>query len=120
MDNKEDDLAVEYLHHVLMNETRDYLSRGRPFANFGDTEMQELWVAAFERCFAERSQEQRRNMDDAAAELRLRNIEPPHDRVKAVVEQLRLDLNRRGPDAPSESLDRAIEEFLEARIKPKN
>jgi hypothetical protein len=117
---REDDLAKEYLLHVQMNETRDYLSRGRCFENSGDAELQELWVVAFRRFFAERSLESRDEMSDAAAELNLRSLEPPLDRVEDLTQKLLSELNRRGPDASSESLERTNEEFLEARSKPKN
>jgi hypothetical protein len=82
-DKKEDDLAVQYLHHALMNETREYVLRGRALAEWSDAEVQDLWVATFERWFGERTTEHQRNNDDAAAELRHRKLEPPYDRVKA-------------------------------------
>jgi hypothetical protein len=116
----EDALATEFLQHALMNETREYLSRGRMLSESSDEELQEIWVATFERWFAERTAENTRNMDDAAAELRLRNLEPPYDRVKDTTEKIQAEIKRLGPNSPSESLDRSIDEFFAARKKPKN
>jgi hypothetical protein len=62
MDEKEDDLAVEYLHHALMNETREYLARGRSLAGSSNSEVEEVWVATFGRWFDERTAENVRNM----------------------------------------------------------
>jgi hypothetical protein len=120
VNEKDDDISAEYLHHALMNETRDYLARGRRLAASSDQEVQNVWVAAFERWFEQKTAENVRNMDDAAAELRLRNLEPPYDRVKAKTEELQAAIQRLGPNAPSASLDQTIDEFLVARSKPKN
>ena len=120
IDKMGDDLAIELLHHAQMIETRDYLERGRALASQTVDEIKSVWVAMFERWFDEKTAENRRNMDDAAAELRLRDLEPPYDRVKAKTDELQAEIKRLGPDAFSEELDEEIDEFLEARKKPKN
>jgi hypothetical protein len=119
-DQKYDDIATEYLHHALMNEAREYVVRGRSLGGSSDSEVQDIWVAAFRRWFDERTTANARNMDDAAAELRLRNIEPPYDRVKDKTDKIQAEIKRLSPDAPSEALGRSIDEFFEARKKPKN
>jgi hypothetical protein len=120
VNEKDNDIAAEYLHHALMNETRDYLARGRGLAGSSDQEVRDVWVAAFERWFEQKTDGNARNMDDAAAELRLRELEPPYDRVKAKTEEIQAAIKRLGPDAPSETLDQTISEFLVVRSKPKN
>ena len=119
-DEKGDDLAIELLQHAQMKETQDYVGRGRALASQTDDEVESVWVAMFERWFDEKTAENRRNMDDASAELRLRDLEPPYDRVKAKTDELQAEIKRLGPDAFSEGLDEEIDEFLEARKKPKN
>jgi hypothetical protein len=119
-DEKGDDLAIEQLQHAQMKETRDYVERGRGLASQTDDEVKSVWVAMFERWFDEKTAENRRNMDDASAELRLRDLEPPYDRVKAKTDELQAEIKRLGPDAFSEEFDEEIDEFLEARKKPKN
>ena len=84
-----------------------------------DDEVESVWVAMFERWFDEKTAENRGSMDDAAAELRLRDLEPPYDRVKAKTDGMQAETKRLGPDAFSEELDEEIAEFLEARKKPK-
>jgi hypothetical protein len=115
-----DDLAIESLQHAQMNQTRDYAERGRALASLTDDEVKSVWVAMFETWFDKKTPENARNMDDAAAELRLRDLEPPYDRVKAKTDELQAEIKKAGPDVPSKSLDEEIDEFLEARKKPKN
>ncbi len=119
-DEMGDDLAIELLHHAQMNETQDYVERGRALASQTDDEVKSVWAAMFERWFDEKTAENSRNMNDASAELRLRDLEPPYDRVKAKTDELQAEIKRLGPDAFSEELDEEIDEFLEARRKPKN
>src|SRR5258706_4804560 len=88
IDKMGDDRAIELLHHAQMIETRDYVERGRELARQTVDEIKSVWVAMFERWFDEKTAENRRNMDDAAAELRLRDLEPPYDRVKAKTDEL--------------------------------
>jgi hypothetical protein len=59
-------------------------------------------------------------MNDAAAELRLRNIDLPVERVQETFDALQAEIKKADPDAPSKILDEEIDEFLEARKKPKN
>jgi hypothetical protein len=92
-----DDLAIESLQHAQMNETRDYVERGRALASQTDDEVKSVWVAMFEKWFDEKTPENARNMDDAAAELRLRDLEPPYDRVKAKQTNCRQKLNAAVP-----------------------
>jgi hypothetical protein len=109
-----DDLAESYFQHELMNETRAYIERGRRLERSSDQDVLNAWVAAFER-------EDARNMEDAAAELRLRDIEEPHDRVRSTIDALRAEMERLGPDAQLEGLDQQrIKDFLAALWGPKN
>jgi hypothetical protein len=120
VDEMGDDLAIELLHHAQMNETRDYLERGRGLEQHTDEELKAVWAAIFEKHFAEPTKESARNMNDAGAELRLRNIDLPVERVQETFDALQAEIKKAGPDVPSKSLDEEIDEFLEARKKPKN
>jgi hypothetical protein len=119
-DEKGDDLAIELLHHAQMNETQDYVERGRGLEQHTDEELKAVWAATFEKHFAKPTKESARNMNDAAAELRLRNIDLPVERVQETFDALQAEIKKAGPDAPSKILDEEIDEFLEARKKPKN
>lgn len=115
-----DTLATSYLQHEALNEMRDYLERGRALQGVTDSDALDVWVASFERWFEMRTAESSLNMDDAAAELRLRNLDLPEERVRSKIDILSAEIRRRGPDATSEVLDRRIDEFLAEYDKPKN
>jgi hypothetical protein len=119
VDEMGDDLAIESLHHAQMNQTRDYVERGRALASQTDEEVKSVWAVTFEKHFAERTKDSVRNMNDAAAELRLRDIDLPVERVQETFDALQAALREAGPDA-FEGLDEENAAFLAARAKPKN
>ena len=67
--------AEEYLQHALMNETKAYFDRGRRFANVDVAQLKEKWVVIFKAYFADHTRQQGLEMDDLAAELRLRGLD---------------------------------------------
>jgi hypothetical protein len=114
-------LADEFLQHELMNEARAYIERGRRLQTLSNDEIVNTWVATFERWFGEKTAGNSRDMDDAAAEIRLRGLEMPYERVKNETHALQAELERLDPEDPSSpEIDRKIGDFLEARSKPKN
>jgi hypothetical protein len=119
-DRKPEDraLADEFLAHELMNETADYVRRGRRFLSLPLSELNERWIAAFRDVVSNSMVDRVVDMDDFAAELRLRELDPPLDRVADEVAKLTADLEKMGPDSPA--VRNAIQEFLIARSKPKN
>jgi|HubBroStandDraft_4_1064222.scaffolds.fasta_scaffold907797_1 hypothetical protein len=129
-DDEADDLADEFLQSVLMDETGDYVQRGRRFEALPTPHLNEQWVAAF-RNFVQAATTafetgdgtngcETRDMDDAAAELRLRGLDLPLD----VVEEedagaLQRLVQAAGSETP-ELLDQQIDRFLTDRQKPKH
>ncbi len=113
-------LAEAYVQHVLMNETKDYLERGRRFAQLSIDQVNEAWTTAFRSYFATRLRQSALDMDDLAAELRLRGRDPPFDAVQSEIVGLRAELERVNPDELLPELDRQIDEFLNALRKPPN
>ena len=113
-------LSEAYLQHVLMNETKDYLERGRRFAQLSIDKLDESWIKAFKIYFATRLRPAARDMDDLAAELRLRGRDPPFDAVQSEIADLRVELEQVNPDELRPELDRQIDEFLNALRKPPN
>jgi hypothetical protein len=104
-----------------MNETRAYIERGRRLDRSSDQDVLDVWVATFERWFEHRTIENTQNMDDAAAELRLRGLEEPHEQVRSKIDALRAEMERLGPNAQLEGLDpQRIKDFLAALWGPKN
>ncbi len=113
-------LSKAYLQHVLMNETKDYLERGQRFAQLSIDKLDESWITAFRSYFATRLRQSARDMDDLAAELRLRGRDPPFGAVQPEIAELRAELERVNPDEAKAALDQQMDEFLEAIRKPPN
>jgi hypothetical protein len=118
--DKADDVAIYFMRYAMMQASRDYIARGRSLAGYGDSAVQDVWVAAFERWIEQKNVVNARNMDDAAAELRLREMDPPYDRVKAKTDKLQEKIRQLGADARSKSLDQEIDNFLQDRASLKN
>ena len=117
----ERDLAEEFLQHELVNEARGYIERGRRLQALSDDEIIDTWVATFERWFDEKTNANSRDMDDAAAEVRLRGLEMPYDRIENKTRVIQADLAGLDPKNPlPPQIDRKISDFIEARSKPKN
>jgi hypothetical protein len=117
-----DDSAVTAMHLVEMNETRDYVARGRTFKGLQDADAIDMWVAAFEKLFVVRTPEVKLMVDDIQAELRLRKLEPPADRIRTILEKSRAESLKPSAanDARWADLERKFEEALSGLTKPKN
>jgi len=66
-----------FLESEAMDQTHDYLARGRVFLALEDDQLRADWERAFERAFATREPLDVRKMDDLSAEARLRKLELP-------------------------------------------
>ena len=75
-------LIDQFLQHRKMEQTQDYLSRGRRFAHCDAGQLNDGWVSAVRSWLARKDPSRERTMDDLAAELELRGCEPPYDAVK--------------------------------------
>jgi hypothetical protein len=122
VDHDEDELidADEYLQHALMNEMKAYFDRGKRFATLDVAQLNERWIVVFKAYFADHNRQQGLEMDDLAAELRLRGLDPPFESVKAEISKLQGALKRIGPHASSPEFEQKVSEFLEQRSKPKH
>jgi hypothetical protein len=76
--NKEtkDPMLVE---QAQMEETHDYLIRGRALRGLDDDQLKERWTVAFKAWFYDRTKY--RDLEDATAELQLRDAVPPYETV---------------------------------------
>jgi hypothetical protein len=108
-----------FLQHELMEEARAYVERRRKMQTLSSAEVVDTWVARFKRWFS--TEGNPRNMDDAAAEIRLRGLEMPYERVENEIRAFRAELARLDPEnLSSPHIDRKINDYLVARSKPKN
>ena len=71
-----------FLQHKRMEQMQAYLARGRRFAKLGVERLNEDWVIAVSSWLAHKHRTKERLMDDLAAELRLRGLEPPYGAVE--------------------------------------
>ena len=71
-----------------MEKNRDYVLRGRRFRDVDTDILRQRWTETFKIWAADlANQEVLRENNDAEAELRLRQIEPPYETVKAETER---------------------------------
>ena len=113
------DVANAVLQHALMEETRSYLERGRALKGHTDEEVLDICVVTVERWFHDRVDQNQRDMDDAAAEIRLRGLESPEDRLKPMTDKMREEILR-DPRGLTERAMRQIQDFIDARDNPQN
>ena len=110
--------ATAMIADTAMRETEVYLGRGRTFASTAIDEIRLRWIAAFKAWFHSRTEDNLREMNDLEAELRLRGVEPPYEKVGPELEAMRAEIERAGPRNPS--VERAIQEFRASLSTPKN
>jgi len=83
-DPREDPEAIvnAFLKHTSLEQTQDYLVRGRRFAKLDVTQLNEDWIIAVRSWLAHKDRTNERMMDDLVAELRLRRLEPRYGAVE--------------------------------------
>jgi hypothetical protein len=111
-------LVEEFLQHALMKESADYARRGVSYASALVSDINDQWTAAFQAVFTQQQQHRIREMDDLAAELRIRGLEPPYDRVEQEVAALQDALLSLNTKTTSEDL--WWYDFMVERAKPKH
>jgi hypothetical protein len=113
-------LPEVWLQNELLEQTKGYLTRGRRFEGLRLDQLNKVWAEAFRQFVRRKIGPHLRDMDDAGAELRLRNEEYPTDLVTSEVEQLRDAMPSGGPISPSAEFVRKIDEFISDMNKPKH
>jgi hypothetical protein len=71
-----------FLQHKSLEQTQDYLVRGRRFAKLDVAQLNKDWIIAVRGWLAHKDRTNERMMDDLVAELRLRGLEPPYGAVE--------------------------------------
>ena len=108
-------VALDMLASDLMDQTQRYLECGRKFENLPLDQLKDKWVMAFK---AWRKTGNSKEMDDAYAELRLRNTELPVERVPDEIAAMQGEIREAGPDDPG--VWAAVERFFEQFKRPRN
>jgi hypothetical protein len=111
-------LVGALLQSDLMDKSATYLEGGRKFGALSLEQLNEQWVRAI-RKWARADYGPSRELNDLAAELRLRNSEEPWDRVSEVRDEMVTAAKRSGQKNNRE-VRAKMKEFLEAMDKPQN
>jgi hypothetical protein len=111
-------MVKAFLQHKSMKQTQDYVARGRRFAKLDVGRLQKDWIIAVRSWLARKHRTKERMMDDLAAELRLRGLEPPY----GAVEQELADRSAQTKDAERKrtvrEVAREIGEFMRENDRP--
>src|SRR5207302_1335968 len=115
-------LTASMLQSAEMDETAQYLARGRQFAALEEEDLGRRWTAAFKLLFATGAEGALLLSNDLSAELRLRGVALPFDTVSAEMEAVRLRLEDEYPKNPAwrEALQTQARSFLDSLKKPRN
>jgi hypothetical protein len=118
MTDDTDPLLESFMHHELMEETTGYLQRGRAHRMLETAEVEDRWVEAFKAWAAGGYKGGARDMDDCGAELRLRGLDPPYERVSAEIAEVGRKLQDLGPLEDDDPLRQRLRAYLNARDDP--
>jgi hypothetical protein len=75
-------IVNRFLRHKSIERMQDYLAHGRRFARLDVGQLKEDWIVAARSWLAHKDRTAERMMDDLAAELRLRKLEPPYSAIE--------------------------------------
>ena len=116
-----DNIATEFLLHEQMKETGDYVSRGRLHEGLSESELNERWIHYFRPFATGENVKYTKEMDDVTAELSLRGMEPPLDRVPEECAALVGRFNALGLDTlkGSPEVRAKLAAFMAERARPK-
>ncbi|MDP1961765.1 MAG: hypothetical protein Q8K93_06145 [Reyranella sp.] len=110
-----DDATWAFLENEKLEQTRDYLRRGRPYAGLVPGDLQARWVAAFRDFAADIGDDDDLvRMFDLEAEYRLRGLRLPEELVVAEQEALdrgMADWLAEDPDSWGQMADQVIDEI---------
>src|SRR5262245_23185702 len=109
-----------FLKHRGMDQRQDYLARGRRFATLDVGQLTEGWIIAVRDWLADKDRPTERMMDDLAAELRLRGLEPPYGVVEQELVDRSAQTNETERQETLRKIAREIGEFMREIEKSPN
>jgi hypothetical protein len=101
-----------FLQHKSMKQMQSYLARGRRFAEIEVEQLNTDWIIAVRSWLAHEHRTKERMMDDLAAELRLRGLEPPYGAVEQELADRSAQSNQAERKKTLGEVAREIGEFL--------
>jgi len=106
-----------FLQHKSMEQMQDYLARGRRFAELDIGRLNKDWIIAVRSWLANKDRTKERMMDDLAAELRLRGVEPAYAAVEQELAD-RSQTNEAERKKTVREVAREIGEFMRENERP--
>ena len=113
-----DAIAKAVMQSAEMDETNDYVARGRSHRSLELDQLRADWVSAFKKWAHSLGVADSQGLGELWAEFRLRNIEPPLDQVRDEQRILVEEVQKHGPHNPG--VRQAIASFLDDLDKPKH
>lgn len=101
-----------FLQNKRMEQTQDYLSRGRRFAQLDLGDLNQNWIIAVRSWLARKDPTNELIMDDLASELALRQLEPPYGALKHELMQRFAQANKSQRTEKIRDIVQAIGEFV--------
>jgi hypothetical protein len=96
-----------FLASEFSKETQSYLERGRRLQGLTDVQLASKWVVDFNAWRTSRADQNDPGnsveLDDTAAELKLRDVPPPYDRVQDDIKAIIAEAERGGTSDPAVS-----------------
>jgi hypothetical protein len=107
-----------FLQHKSMNQMQDYLARGRRFVGLDMERLNKDWIIAVRGWLAHKHRTKERPMDDLAAELRLRGLEPPYSAVEQDLADRSAQTSETERKRTVTEMAQEIAEFMRANHRP--
>src|SRR5262245_17139358 len=107
-----------FLQHKSMEQMQGYLARGRRFAKLDIGRLNKDWIIAVRAWLAHKHRTKERMMDDLAAELRLRGLEPPYVAVEHELADRSAQTKETERKKVLRAVAREIDEFMRENQRP--
>jgi hypothetical protein len=107
-----DAIVNAFLQNNSMEQARDYLARGRRFAQLDIGQLNQDWIIAVKSWLARKEPTNELIMDDLASELALRKLEPPYDAVRQELIDRLAQTNKSQRKKKLRVIAREIDDFL--------
>jgi hypothetical protein len=111
-------MVYAFLQHRSIEQTQDYLARGRRFATLDVGQLSGDWIIAVRSWLARKDRARERMMDDLTAELQLRGSEPPYDAVKKELAARFAGIEDAAQNKIWSEVAREIGEFMREKERP--
>jgi len=107
-----------FLQHKSLEQMQDYLARGRRFTKLTVARLNADWIIVVRSWLAHKHSTNERMMDDLAAELRLRGIEPPYVAVEYELADRPAQTKETERKKVLRAVARDIDEFMRENQRP--